>query len=40
MDEDTVQQIEEIIHDGELAQRVYDAAQTSMGQDLSEIDTK
>jgi len=40
MDADTVAQIEEIIPDGELAQKVFDISLTSMGQDLSEIDTK
>lgn len=40
MDEDTLATLEEIVHDGEIAQRIIDASNISMGQDLSEIDTQ
>jgi len=38
--DDLLEQVEEIVHDGEIAQRVIDALKTSMGQELGEIDTK
>lgn len=40
MDEETLGSLEEILIDGEIAQKLVDAALISMGQDLSEIDTK
>lgn len=40
MNEESLQEIENIVHDGELAQRVIDASHISMGQDLSEVDTQ
>lgn len=39
MNEETLQELEAIVHDGELAQRIIDASNISMGQDLSEVDT-
>lgn len=35
-----LEEIESVVHDGELAQSVLDASLISMGQDLSEIDTQ
>lgn len=36
----TVEQVEEIVQDGEIAQRVMEVSNTSMGQEMSEFDTK
>lgn len=35
----TVEQVEEIVQDGEIAQRVIEVSNTSMGQEMSEFDT-
>ena len=37
--EEMIPQIEEIVTDGELAKTVFEAAKSSIGQDLTEIDS-